>query len=738
MIEQINVKNIATYNEIGVSFENMKLINFIYGGNGSGKTTISNYLKSPLSPIYSSCSIDWDKDGELPILVYNKTFREENFSTGKIRGVFTLGKATKEELELIENKKKLLSEAIETDRNYSSSIEKLTTDLNDQMMSFKDLIWNQIYKKYETSLKEVFRGYMVKQKLVDKFLTEASKPDHQIDSPINDIIEKYNTLFLKENAVEIILISSVPINLVTEIENNKLWGTKIIGVEDVPISKLIRHLNMSDWINAGRSYIQSNSNICPFCQKGTITDEFKKQLSDFFDATYNESVKTIKALSDNYLTESDNILSFLRGILSREKNNPNTKLNIEEFEIAISDLSNSISNNRNLIANKVAEPSRSVILENNSGRLSKISSIIQIANSAISKHNQLIENINTEKKQLILLAWQFFCTSFKNETNAYLQKTKGLQRGITNLNTKHNKQLLLIKGLKREIEDLSKNITSVQPAIDEINRTLTAYGITSFHIRPFDSDANQYQICRSDGSTALSTLSEGEITFITFLYFMQLSKGSLNENNITDNRIIVIDDPISSLDSSILFVVSSLIKELIKRIKSGDSNIKQLILLTHNVYFHKEVSFIDGRTHANGATHYWVLRKSNNITALTAHEQNNPISSSYELLWKEVRQKGINSIITIQNVMRRIIETYFKILGKYGDDDLIHKFPSFEEQEICRSLLCWINDGSHCLPDDLFLEAPEDTIEKFYKVFKDIFVHTNHLAHYEMMMNPNL
>ena len=254
MIEQINVKNIATYNEIGVSFKYMKLINFIYGGNGSGKTTISNYLKSPLSPIYSSCSIDWDKDGELPILVYNKTFREENFSTGKIRGVFTLGKATKEELELIENKKKLLSEAIDTDRNYSSSIEKLTTDLNDQMVSFRDLIWNQIYKKYETSLKEVFRGYMVKQKLVDKFLTEASKPDHQIDRPINDIIEKYNTLFLKENAVEIILIPSVPINLVTKIENNKLWGTKVIGVEDVPISKLIRHLNMSDWI---RSFIYS-------------------------------------------------------------------------------------------------------------------------------------------------------------------------------------------------------------------------------------------------------------------------------------------------------------------------------------------------------------------------------------------------------------------------------------------------------------------------------------------------
>ena len=59
--------------------------------------------------------------------------------------------------------------------------------------------------------------------------------------------------------------------------------------------------------------------------------------------------------------------------------------------------------------------------------------------------------------------------------------------------------------------------------------------------------------------------------------------------------------------------------------------------------------------------------------------------------------------------MRRIIENYFKILGKYGDDDLILKFGNKEEQEICRALLCWINDGSHCIPDDLFIEEQGDT-----------------------------
>ena len=85
--------------------------------------------------------------------------------------------------------------------------------------------------------------------------------------------------------------------------------------------------------------------------------------------------------------------------------------------------------------------------------------------------------------------------------------------------------------------------------------------------------------------------------------------------------------------------------------------------------------------------------------------------------------------------MRRIIENYFKLLGKLGDDDLIQKFPSQEEKDICRSLISWINDGSHSISDDLFIENQTRTIEQYNRVFKDIFVLTNHEGHYNMMMN---
>lgn len=100
----------------------------------------------------------------------------------------------------------------------------------------------------------------------------------------------------------------------------------------------------------------------------------------------------------------------------------------------------------------------------------------------------------------------------------------------------------------------------------------------------------------------------------------------------------------------------------------------------------------------------------------------------------EYWEKDNSSGLTIKNTMRRIIENYFKILGKYGDDELIIKFHNQQEQEICRSLICWINDGSYGIPDDLFVEHKENTIENYNRVFENIFKETGHIEHYNMMM----
>ncbi|MDZ7720316.1 MAG: AAA family ATPase [Balneolaceae bacterium] len=71
--------------------------------------------------------------------------------------------------------------------------------------------------------------------------------------------------------------------------------------------------------------------------------------------------------------------------------------------------------------------------------------------------------------------------------------------------------------------------------------------------------------------------------------------------------------------------------------------------------------------------------------------------------------------------MRRILEYYFNILGNldYGVE-AIDKFEG-DEKLICKSLIGWINDGSHFINDDLAVTVDSSDIEKYMKVFKDIF-----------------
>lgn len=155
-------------------------------------------------------------------------------------------------------------------------------------------------------------------------------------------------------------------------------------------------------------------------------------------------------------------------------------------------------------------------------------------------------------------------------------------------------------------------------------------------------------------------------------------------------------------------------------------------MLTHNVYFHKEVTFNpDRRKFAMGEETFWVIRKSDQVSKIEKHNTN-PIKTSYELLWSEVRRPD-RSNLTIQNSLRRILENYFKILGGVDPDKICGMFEG-KEKLICKSLFSWVNDGSHFAHDDLYVSIDSSMVETYLKVFREIFKRSGHLAHYKMMM----
>lgn len=729
MIQEISIKNVATFDNQGVLFNDLKKINFIYGANGCGKTTFSNFIHDISDPKFNSCSLTWQNDLPIDVLVYNKNFRERNFGKGKLNGVFTLGEATSEQIKEIEKKIEELKTIKADGTQKRETLDKQKKKKEDLENDFKEVTWTKVYKKNETVFKEAFQGSMQKETFKNKLLQEAISNNAQLKS-FEDLKKKSETIF-GEQPQRIDPISQISFDKTLEIETNDIWKKIIVGKADVDIAKLIQRLNINDWVNQGRDYIQEDT--CPFCQQKTINEDFKKQLESFFDETYLSDLKQLKELKTEYNTLTQNIINQLNAIEETQKNFSNTKLDIDKFSAYLKTLTSQNTTNNEFLNTKIKEPSRSIELLSIKEQADLITELIDQTNTEIKKHNDIVTNYATERNNLIKAIWRYLVEEYKTEITTFNSQKSGLDKGIENLEKQRKEKLDEYDKLDIEIKNLNKSITSIQPTIDEINRILKSYGFLNFEIVPAQEEGF-YQIQREDGTIANTTLSEGEITFITFLYYLQLTKGGLSEDEVNNERVLIIDDPISSLDSNVLFVVSTLIKEIIKNIKADIGNVRQLILLTHNVYFHKEVSFIDGRVKTCNNTNFWILRKNNKITSLQSFEMDNPIQSSYELLWREVKSDEVKSTLTIQNIMRRIIENYFKLLGKYGDDDLIQKFTNKEEQEICRSLISWINDGSHSINDDLYIELQDRTVEAYKKVFKNIFVLTNHEGHYNMMM----
>ena len=244
------------------------------------------------------------------------------------------------------------------------------------------------------------------------------------------------------------------------------------------------------------------------------------------------------------------------------------------------------------------------------------------------------------------------------------------------------------------------------------------------------------QSCAKTGQRLNGPLSEGETTFLTFLYFLLMLEGGQSPDHIGTQQVVVIDDPISSLDDEILFIVSSLIRSLYPQLQKQNGSTTQLFVSTHNVRFFREVSKFRGpnSTWPDQFVAHYVLRKRHEGSVIKRFAAKNPpIKSAYEQLWDEVRSPN-PSLLTLPNTMRRILEYYVVDLCGIKLGEISLEFEG-DERVICSSLISWANAGSHRVEDQVLLELDEQEVARFKKVFEAIFEKVGHQSHYDLMID---
>lgn len=731
MIERIEISNVATYGPTPEVLNCLKEINFVYGSNGTGKTTISRVIADCASHMH--CNLVWRGGSPMELLVYNRDFVERNFNQpDELKGIFTLGekdKATLDKIEvakgeLDEIKKKIVQlKGVLQGENGNGGKRAELAQMED---AFEGKCWD-LKLKHDDKLQGAFAGVRGKKIAFKARLLAESESNSSATVSLPDLESRASTVFGETPHAVLTLAVPNGADLLAH-ETNAILKKKVIGKTEVDIAALIEKLGNSDWVKQGRDYYDPDERICPFCQQAT-SQSLEKSLNEYFDETFLAETASIEKLYTDYKTDSDRIQRSIQTLLD----DPSKFLDAEKLQSESELLASKIRINIQRIEEKRRESSKSAELDSLKNVLDAVKKLIEDANAGIQKHNTMVANLAAERTQLTGQVWRYLLDhEIKADLATYLAQKSGIEKGIQNLETQIEGKTNVQRTKDQEIKTLEKETTSIQPTIDGINALLHYFGFTSFALAKSEKEPF-YKIQRPDGSDARETLSEGEKSFITFLYFYHLLKGSNTETGITSDRVVVFDDPVSSLDSDILFVVSNLIKGVFDEVRNGSGMIKQVFVLTHNVYFHKEVSFHPNRC-ADGRLKdetFWTVRKSNRESKIRHHETN-PIKTSYELLWIEVRNPDRDNL-AIQNTMRRILENYFKILGNVDPDDICAHFEG-REKLICRSLFSWVNDGSHFAHDSLYVSIDASMVESHLSVFKRIFEKTRHIAHYNMMM----
>ena len=744
--------NRATFTNMPIN--GLTFINFFYGNNGAGKSSIAHAIEENDGIIWA----DGRSAEDFDVLIYNQDYINRNFvNYGELQGVFIFGEedieAKKRIQQLTEEKKKKSEErtaALEEYKKKNTGIDTALTDFQDTCFSKTA----KIRKRFEKAMD----GKKQKKGFADAVLNETNPTEHDSTE-----LERFYDVAFDDTArayPEFKKVGTAP--TYGKLPGKDLLDKMIVSSSDTPFAKFMKALGTtaSDWVRDGHThYSAAAAGKCPYCQQ-KLPAHFEDDIAACFDAQYQQDIRDLQQFGDAYEKETLEIVRVLKDNLDDVM----ASVNIKPYQDKIAFLESSFEINRQRIAEKIKEPTKTVSLEDTDSLLLEIGNMIDGINKLIKSNNDVVSEKRSSKSKCKMEIMQHLAFLLDAEVRSYHDEVNRLKKEVDDITTRGKQLRKDISALSVEISELNKRNANTAAAIESINKILKDSGFQGFRLRAKEDDENVYEVIREDGSVA-ENLSEGERNFIAFLYFYHQVRGSMNGEELKE-KIVVIDDPVSSMDSTALFLVSAIVREMINVCRNnteylnpkvpGDY-IKQLFILTHNVYFHREITY--KQVGYYNCTSFYMIRKNDNISTIklckrqskevpSEEENYNPVQNSYASLWDELRD--IQITIPALNVMRRILEYYFLQLCGYEGSDLREivlekkenreKFiktvegqqPDMTDYQLASSLLAYINNPNG-ISDGLNYVEDCDDVDAYKRVFEMIFEALNQSQHYKMM-----
>lgn len=640
-IKSIAVKATYCFGESPLRLDDLKKVNFIFAPNGAGKSTISNMLaRQPQDPLEMAA---WDvAPTTLPIRVFNEAYRSRVL-TENVNGIFTIGldsKAISDKIQVLDRENRVrLGERDDWLEEIGSTSEKnqqsgLLGKIEDARIEARDQIFSA-HKNLDASIIPiVFEGFRGSR---DKFIEEACKRFSGLTSlhsavEWTSMIKRATSLSGDQDIRPRLPIPSTS----TLISTNEI---KEIGLATThggggKFTKLIEHLGNEDWVSGGRAYIDEARGQCPFCQNqapSNLAAELAQYFEGAFDASLQRSLSieySAKSRASKLEVELCALETALRG---------DSRIVTEIFASSISGVRVAATLLLSRLAERSMHPTQPIKVSDVDVLMANLLELIEVENEKIGQHNQIVIDAGTERGRLVDDGWAMFLSD--TAVSRHIRKLSGIEassrRTIVDRKAAIAASEKQVEIANQDISKLRDSISNTAAVAERINKLLKAMGFHRFSLGSADDPHGGYRIVREDGTPAFHSLSEGEKSFICFAYLWESLFGTLLAGGAPEDVVPVIDDPISSLDSDALFMIAAYIRDAANQVKKGTSNLRQLIVLTHNTQFHHEAAYV-ANSGSKERRYFRLVKDLNGVTSVRDDGTHSQIRGSYASLWHSV------------------------------------------------------------------------------------------------------
>ena len=550
--------------------------NLIYGWNGSGKTTLSRIFRAlerrtPITTGQATVRIDGNDVSSdafpqvtTPVRVFNRDFVQESvfpIGGGDVPPIFVIGKDSVEkqkEADRLKGERTTAESSLSTARTKKQDAERAFDRFCiDRAKVIKDTLRSPGSNPYNNYDKAAFQGD------AQKMAAENNAASHLLDESARETLLSQHRSTPKPKVQEVVF--GVPSLQELADRISAILSTTVVSAA---IQSLKDDATLAEWTRHGLGlHKDRQSKKCLFCEQ-PLPDGRLAALESHFSAEYEQFLRTI----------DEQVGQFQESVKAESQLKLPNRAELyddlaSDYDAAQQALSQALSAFQDFVGGLVRALNAKKSLPFTSQKLdvcvpTVAADVVDRLNKVIGKHNQACDDFQTRvsvaRKRLALDMIAGDQAEFVRLRDSHKTAAAAIQP-----------QEQAVQKLSQDIQRLEREIVEHRQPAEELNEDLKKYlGHGELQLAIKDTG---YSITRNGEPAQM--LSEGEMTAIAILYFLK----SLEDRGFDGhNGVVVLDDPVSSLDANAMYLAFSLIR-------NRTSNVRQLFVLTHNFSFFRQV-----------------------------------------------------------------------------------------------------------------------------------------------------